>query len=289
MHQPTLQSLTAIIVFYQQIERLRRCLRSLMPSAAMGLTTIVVDNSERLDRSLIECYPTLILISPLENLGFAGACNLASQQVVTPYVLFLNPDTEVETNALTAVVSHLTCNRNSQLVAVRLCSRCGPDPYQAATYPSRFGHVKALSLVAAREKDSVLVEGWVKGAFMAMRTREFSALHGFDERFFLYGEDLELCYRIQRQGGEIHMLTNCSVFHAGNQVWPLSRRVQVSEAVLKFCAIHRTTAQYWLAVLGFLGRLIPRFVTNLLVATDRLGSFKQIIKAILRSYRLKSR
>jgi GT2 family glycosyltransferase len=208
--------LDVVIVAYRSRELLRRCLESLRdhpPSAPMRV--IVVDNDSRDGTSemLASAFPEVELIESPTNLGFAAATNLGAARGKAPYLLALNPDTEVTPHALDTVLATMRTHDDVAVVGPRLVREDGSlDHASKRSFPtplSALGHFTGAArrrrvrgeLAAYRAPDvqSGPVDA-VNGAFMLMRRDVFERLGGFDEGYWMYMEDLDLSYRLARAG-----------------------------------------------------------------------------------------
>ncbi|MGB2868995.1 MAG: glycosyltransferase [Bacteroidota bacterium] len=224
--------LSIIIVNYNVREFLHHALVSLQ-KALKGLQAeiFVVDNAS--DDGSVEMirrrFPKIHLIANKENLGFAKANNLALRQARGEYILLINPDTVVEENTLRAVVGFLRDNADVGLAGCKIlspdgsfqsaCRRSFPTPWVAFTkitglsrlFPgsSLFGR---YNLTYKNVDESYEVDA-VSGSFMMVRRKVYETVGGLDEDFFMYGEDLDWCYRIQRAGWRIYYVHSTQIIH----------------------------------------------------------------------------
>lgn len=222
--------LDIVIINWNAGVQLRTCIDSIVQySAGLVKQTIVVDNGsvDRSDASM-EGLPNVTLIRTGANLGFGKACNLGAQHVKSDYVLFLNPDAALYADTLPKVMAYMQdpANARAGICGVQLLDEAGQVSRSCARFPSapgfiahavgldrffpRLGHFMAeWDHAQTREVDHVI------GAFFLMRRNLFDALHGFDERFFVYLEDLDLSYRAHQAGWRSVYFTDAQAFHAG--------------------------------------------------------------------------
>lgn len=170
----------------------------------------------------------LLVIRNSENSGFGKACNLGAQQAKSEYLLFLNPDAALYADTLPKAFAFMQDPANSKvgICGVQLLDEAGHVSRSCARFPSvmgfvahavgldrffpRLGHFMAeWDHVQTRQVDHVI------GAFFLVRRELFSALHGFDERFFVYLEDLDFSYRACQSGWSSMYLASTQAFHAG--------------------------------------------------------------------------
>ncbi|HHX43893.1 MAG TPA: glycosyltransferase family 2 protein [Chloroflexi bacterium] len=229
-----------VIVNYNTRDLLGDCLQSL-PEACRGLRqrTIVVDNnsSDGSAAFVRTAFPAVTLLEPGRNGGYAFANNIGLRAlgfgdgVEEPprYVLLLNPDTVVPPDGLTRMVAFLDANPDVGVVGPKLvrqdgafdraCRRSFPTPevsfYRltglSRLFPRsrRFGRYN-LSYLSVDEQADVDA---VVGAFMLMRREALQGAGLLDETFFMYGEDLDLCYRIKALGWRVVYNPSVVVLH----------------------------------------------------------------------------
>ncbi len=228
-------SLDVIIVNWNAGDWLRTCLRSLAEASRADFTlkrVVVVDNASADDscRHLDGIPVPLSIIVNRDNRGFAAACNQGAAGSTTDYLLFLNPDTQVSTDALTRSVSFLdeSAHADVGICGVRIVDEDGLDAVSCARFPTLadfVGHAFGLTRLwpsafppivtvaqagaGAREVDQVI------GAFFLVRRALFEELGGFDERFFMYFEELDFSLRARQRNCRSMLLTDVCVRHSG--------------------------------------------------------------------------
>jgi N-acetylglucosaminyl-diphospho-decaprenol L-rhamnosyltransferase len=218
-----------VIVSYRSRELLRDCLTSLRSHPPRRpLRVIVVDNASG-DGSaelVVTEFPEVRLERSERNLGFAAATNLGMRLGEAPYVLALNPDTRAEPEALEAVARVLDSRPEVAVAGCRLVREDGsfdhaakrsfPTPLSALGHFSGIGRRErapgALAAYRAPQVEAGLVDA-VNGAFMLMRRRAVEAVGGFDEGYWMYMEDLDLCYRLAQAGWATWYEPSASVVH----------------------------------------------------------------------------
>jgi GT2 family glycosyltransferase len=209
-------SLDIVIVSYQCRELLRDCLASLRAHPS-GVTTrvFVVDNgsADGTIEMVREDFPAVQLMPSPENLGFSKANNLAIRSGSGRYVLALNPDTRVLDNGLETLVALMEHRPEIAVCGCRLeledgtfdhaAKRSFPTPLGALAHFSGLGRRRMaparLAQYRAPEVESGPVDA-VNGAFMLLRRSALGEVGLFDEGFWMYMEDLDLCYRLKQAG-----------------------------------------------------------------------------------------
>lgn len=226
-----------VIVSFNTRELLRECLASLVEStevlerSGVQLDVWVVDNASGDGcADMVEAdFPGSHLIRSSTNDGFGTACNRAIGEIDADYVLLLNPDTRVTASTLLTCAQYAEANPNVGIVGCRVvlpdgsldraCKRGIPTPLNALYYFLGLDRVMPNSRTVGGYNATYVAEferarvGAVVGAFMWIRSKVLDDIGGFDEEFFMYGEDLDFCYRTSQAGHEIMYLGDCSVDH----------------------------------------------------------------------------
>lgn len=225
---------TVLIVNYNGGELLGRCLDSLAADAeARDCPVVVVDNAST-DGSadaLAAGRPGVRLIRLAENRGFGAANNVGLAAVRTPFVLMANPDTEIASGSLSEFVRSLARQHDVGLAGCRLLSADGSLQFSARELPSvgsevfealflhrlfpRAGARFAQTVLDQREYEAPRSVGWVSGAVMLARTRALEDVGGFDEGFFLYAEEIDLCKRLHDAGWDVRYDPALTMLHVG--------------------------------------------------------------------------
>lgn len=223
--------LDIVIVNWNSGDQLRTCLRSLVAAAdGTGIgQVVIVDNASR-DGSVddLEFDLPIVVIRNSENRGFAAACNQGASICRSEYLLFLNPDTEVPADALDAPLKFMESPENERVgvCGIPLVNSTGVVSRSCARFPSAgllVGVGCGLTRVLPRIFHDIHLIEWdhketrdvdhVIGAFYLIRRRLFVALNGFDERYFVYLEDLDLSKSVIDAGYRIVYLTCARAFH----------------------------------------------------------------------------
>jgi N-acetylglucosaminyl-diphospho-decaprenol L-rhamnosyltransferase len=221
--------MSVVIVSFNTRELLAGCLRSVL--AAAPVETVVVDNGST-DGSIElvrETFSSCNLITK-KNQGYGAAANTGIAACSTQGVLLLNSDTVVASNALTALGDYLA---NRPRVAVAGPRLVNPD---GSVQRSTYGYPSALDMLVSEAGLHLLVQRvpilrerfyrtwshatarrvpWVLGAALAIRQVAFEAAGGFDPAYFMYGEEVDLCWRLDELGFETHYAPVTTVMHVG--------------------------------------------------------------------------
>jgi GT2 family glycosyltransferase len=224
--------LSVIIVNYNVKYFLEQCLCSVYAALQnIEAEVFVVDNNSS-DNSidyLQTKYAKVNFIKNERNVGFAKANNQAASLAKGKYILFLNPDTILPENSLIDCVNFLEQKIEAGAVGVRMIDGGGvflPESKRSFPTPSvsffKLSGLSALfptSKVFAKYSLGHLSEfdihevDVLSGAFIVVKQAAFASINGFDEQFFMYGEDIDLSYRLQKSGFKNYYLGNISIVH----------------------------------------------------------------------------
>jgi len=222
---------SVIVVSYRARELLERCLSSLSLTR-IPHEAIVVDNASR-DGSVElvrERFPGVLLLANEKNRGFGHACNQGLEVRRGRNVLLLNPDAALVNDVLAVAASALERRRDIGILGARILDEDGCRQLSARSFPSHgtafFHRYSLLTRLLPGNKGSrsylgsdlpergdVVPVDWVSGAAMVLRDEAISALGGFDERFFLYAEDTDLCLRARTAGFSVVYAPEATVVH----------------------------------------------------------------------------
>jgi GT2 family glycosyltransferase len=224
--------LSVVIVNYNVAYFLEQCLRSVYKAmAGINAEVFVVDNHsvDNSVRMVREKFPQVKLIANLENTGFSKANNQALALAKGEYVLLLNPDTVVEEDTFSTCIAFMDAHPEAGACGVRLIDGKGnylPESKRGLPTPEvAFYKIFGLSSLFPRSKrfgkyhlgylskDETNAIEVLSGAFMFMRKKALDEAGFLDEAFFMYGEDIDLSYRIRQAGYEIYYHPETRIIH----------------------------------------------------------------------------
>jgi GT2 family glycosyltransferase len=225
--------LSIIIVNWKVKDLLRECLRSIFSyPQERELEVIVIDNAsgDGSDEMMRRKFPKAKLIANNENYGFAKACNQGIGIAQGRYLFFLNPDSELTPGVCKHIVDFMESRPD---VGVGGCFLYYPNGtiqtsfYRFTSLANCFARASLLYFLLPRNRltaplfSDYLAAGEnidrVCGGAMVVRREVLNQIGGFDESFFLYSEDEELCYRAVKQGWKISSIPDTRVIHHHNQ------------------------------------------------------------------------
>jgi GT2 family glycosyltransferase len=224
-----------VIVSYETRELTMRAIQSVMASSGVSAEIWVVDNasSDGSAEAIRLRFPSVRLIAMEENVGFGRANNSALDEIDAPYVLILNSDAALpERTTLARLVESLESRPDSGILGPLLQTSQGRTSYSAHPFPSmRQELIRAIGLYPltsrraldrwiAKEYRDHTISGpadWLPGACLLVRGEVLTSVGGFDPALFLYGEDLDWCWRARKAGWEVTLDAGVSVVHEGAQ------------------------------------------------------------------------
>lgn len=237
-----------VIVSLNTRDLLRECLQSIaLAGTSASVEILVVDNHSR-DGSadMIEReFPSVHLIRSETNLGFAAANNAAFARARGRYVALLNSDAFLTDGVIDGLVDALDRAPWVGMAGVRLTGRNGEWQPSARQFPSTLNDVLALTGLSMRFRRSRLFGrmdrtwadpaeaasvDWVPGAFAMIRGDVLRSVGFFDEDFFLYYEEVDLCRRIKDRGFDVRYLPQFRVIHLGGESSKTVTRLTMSSA-----------------------------------------------------------
>lgn len=225
--------LDVIIVNWNSANLLLNCVTSLLSycSAAIDKIIIIDNGSKDGSEQLVINLPKVEVHFAQRNLGFAKACNLGATFSKNPYLLFLNPDTEFIEDSISKVISYMERDENS-LIAIcgiqmvdkngLIVKSCSRFPRVGSYLIQVFGINKILKKYSDTmidwAHDSTQEVDQVIGAFFLIRRNIFMQLNGFDERFFVYFEEVDLSYRARQLGFSSVYFSESKIYHVGGGI-----------------------------------------------------------------------
>jgi len=223
--------LSVIITNYNAKEQVKECVRSLIKyTERIVYEVIVIDNcstEQGVQQMLLE-FPQLQFIQNHENAGFAKANNKAATVATGRNILFLNPDVILFDNALGALVHFIDSRSDAGVVGPKLYKTLNKDyhslyvkftsPFKTFTWhlPLHRFFSKYYYTYFCNNKITRSVD-WVCGAALMIKKDLWVELQGFDEKFFMYCEDQDLCLRAKKKGYKIFYYPQAEIVHLGGQ------------------------------------------------------------------------
>ena len=298
-------SLSIVIVNWNTGALLSECCHSIARAELNGYPLreiVIVDNASTdgsCDNLPVDKALPMRIVRNASNQGFAAACNQGAKEATGDLILFLNPDTCLFFNSLRNPMDFMTDVANAQVgvCGIRLVDERGTDTISFAKFPTPPAFMRsALGLGIAKAgigqarsatRNQVLIVDQVIGAFFLVRAEVFAQLDGFDERFFVYYEEVDLSLRARQAGWSSVCLTGVSAQHVGGgatQQIKAKRLFYLLRSRLLFVKKH-------FSVMGIVAVLVVTFIieplARLLLAlgtrswqnmTDTVGAYRLLVR-----------
>ena len=252
--------LAVVVVNYNAGEYLARCVTSVIDaSGRLALDLLVVDNASRDDSARLAAQqsPQVRLIDNPTNRGLSAAWNQGARAVDAPWVLFLNPDAEISRGDLGAFVKAGEKRPDVGLLGPVIRNPDGTIYESGRDFPGLLqavGHAFLGPFAPGNrftrayrqtswDRSTEREVDWLSGAAMLVRRSAFEQVDGFDEAFWLYGEELDLCTRLRDAGWKVLATPELEVLHQGGVSTGRSRRTHLmhSESIYRYYRKHRAT------------------------------------------------
>lgn len=261
---------SVLIVGFHTYDEIERCLASI-EAHEPDVDVIVVDHDADpvRGRELSAAHPRITYEPCSENRGFAAGINRAARRATSTLLLILNPDVELRAPIVAALAACLASHPKAAIVGglvreadgrVQASARRFPDLSTAfggrTSWLTRVlpGNPLTRRNLSPTNLDAGCAEvDWVTGAFMMVRRDVFESLGGFDERFFMYWEDSDLCLRALEAGWKTMYEPRAEVIHFTGRA---SRHAPMRSQL----AFHRSVFHYYWKHAGFIGRVISPLV-----------------------------
>lgn len=239
---------SVIVLNYRCPEATVRCVQHLLrQSVASDMEILVVDNHSGDDsigvfRNRFREFPSVRIIEAPKNLGFGGGCNLGARAARGQYLLINNPDKLLEDSGIRKLVEKMENDDAIGMIGpalvhadgtVRSSARAFPRPVDVVAKRSMLSKIFPGSLDRYLQRKAPSVErpvDWVVGGCFLIRRDFFLSLDGFDERFFLFFEDIDLCRRVGASGKIVLYMPS---------VTALDRKSRLSEGGLRMLLLSR--------------------------------------------------
>lgn len=223
----------AVVVDYRSGDHLAACVRSLLDGGADQVAVVAnhsaADTRVVLDAAgLLGSEAKVAIVDPEANLGYGSGANRGAAALgACDYVLVANPDLELHDGALDAMVHALEANASWGIVGPTILDSSGKRYPSVRRFPSMVdaaGHA-VLSIFtndnpfSRRYRSPAAAEGeetgvdWVSGACMLLRREAFEEVGGFDERYFMFAEDMDICWRLGKAGWQVGVAPSAVVTH----------------------------------------------------------------------------
>lgn len=292
--------LTVIIVNYNTKDITLACINSVYQfTSGLDLEVIVIDNAssdgsvEMLSKLESE-HKNFKLIRSKENRGFGVGNNLGAREARGEYLLFLNSDTLLTENNLPYCIQQMRENEDVGVYSCNLVNQDGTHQSSGGFFPDLKNlfawqfFLDDLPLIVKLFKSihphfSESNPDWVTGAFMIIPSKLFRLVGGFDEKIFMYVEELELCYRIKKLGKKVILDPQTNLIHLGGASGGSHLAITLEvEGMLYFWQKHKPKGQLSLVKVIFLaGSLLRYLIFGIIMANaTHRKSYRQVLRLV---------
>ena len=290
-------SLSIVIVSFRCWSRLDACLKSIEDQDTNGIEVIVVDNHSNDGKGIdfSNAHPHVKFIFQDTNAGFAQACNKGAKEAKGEWVLFLNPDTILPANILSPLLDRVKLEPSWKLIGIKQLNDQGKNTHPYGVFlkwwnvwPSIRSVQQLLNPSKSKQrwgKDAVSYPDWISGSFVLIRKIDFEELGGWDERFWMYYEDMDLSKRAAEKGW-LRVMYNelvCTHSHGGSsRINPETKAITKTAVIVsafKYLKKYNSPLYFGLAMDMFvLSKIIDILISYPFSATKRAMA-KLLLKA----------
>jgi len=284
--------ISIIIVSWNIKEMLRKCLRTIFDNReGLEVEVIVIDNDSK-DGSaemIRQEFPSVKLIEPGYNSGFARANNMGTAEATGKYIFYLNADTEVTAGSLQTMVDYLEKNSDVGMVGPKLVN---PDnswqQESIRSNPSTLAQFIILMKVQRFFRDSNVLKKYyrvdfdhnqeqevdqIMGAAMLIRHSELKRAGYFDEGFFVWFEEVDLCTRFRKAGHKIIHLPSAIIVHHGGASFQkalyLNKQWIYDRSTIRYFRKHKSFVSVLLLLMTIPFNLLVAFIFQLLKTNEK--------------------
>lgn len=249
--------LSFIIVNYNSEPQLKRCLQSILKNVTDFDYDIIVVNNDSSSIYHLEKTFGIKVLQMEQNVGFGSACNKGALFSQKKYLYFLNPDTIIDSNDIKSLTDIFEKDETIGIVGAGLLTETlSPQKWSAGKKTGILDIIlNNLGFPPSKkiwQSQSITEADWVSGASLIVRRKDFLDLDGFDEKFFMYFEDMDLCQRMQSKNKKVLFFPSFRVIHIGGKCFSDKKNQK------KF--YYQSQDYYFKKHFGILSGLILRFL-----------------------------
>jgi len=306
INQRIFNNISILIVNTNEGSVLLRCLEAIYRDRNSSHFHVFVGDNASTDGSINNVnakYPDVKIIHNSRNIGFTGANNKLITESKSEFVLFLNPDAFVQGDAITQLSQYLIQNPSVGVVGPKLLNNDGSLQLVDMRYPCwQTPFIDSISLKRAFGKDPIprkitqrfynakepIEVDWVMGSCLMTRRSILEDVGCFDERYFIYFEDVDLCYRIKKKGWKLFYFPFCEVIHLGGTGLALynSRKIfEIHRSEMKFFQKYYPPIMTSFLIIGIIFKSIIRifqwqiaFLDFSQFSLDKMNGYLRVVR-----------
>lgn len=280
---------SVIILSYNTEKLLRECLAAVYTKLRLlPFEVIVLDNASK-DGSVAmvkKDFPKAHIIESHENLGFAKGINIAAKKAQGEYLLFLNSDATLLDANLSEMIEILKKKAEVGIIGGNLLNKDNTtsDPYgKFYLIPEVFRFLFFAKKAKEKLTGTINEVDWISGGYMLTRRDLFEQNSGFDEHFFMYIEDMELCYRLKMADKVVYYYELAKARHVGqgssNRTFAI---VNIFRGIKYFYKKHRPSHEYFVVQLLLFMKALGSYTVGLVSGNTYLRlTYSQAIKVLI--------
>ena len=263
-------TISIIIINFNSKKYLEKCLLSIHEKILLSARNrfffeIIVINNEKepllLDSDFL---PKPKIIHNPKNTGFGSGSNLGAKQAKGDYLFFLNPDVKLLDDSLLDMIEYIDSRSEIGIIGPKLLlSQTGlPQPWTSGKKTSLWSIVFRNTIGKPWNKKKPVLVDWVSGTALLIRKKLYEKINGFDEKFFMYFEDQDLCLRAKEQGAKVLFYPHARIIHFSGKSWSgsKSQKKYYYQSQEYFFSKHHGTIQK--KILNFLSLLRKHLVSK---------------------------
>lgn len=265
-----------IVVYYSNLEKFKETLNSIYDKNWNTKFEVIAVNNAAMEipRSLKRKFPKVFFIKSPKNGGYGYGNNLGARQAKGEFLFILNPDTKLQNGSLDELADFLDKNKKAGIVAPNLINSKGEIFQQLGSSElTPLRGIVALSFinklfpnnpvstsywVAKLPKNKLREVGVVPGSAFMIRRNLFEKIGGFDEKFFLFFEESDLCKRVRESGYKIFIYPEAQVEHSWTNRKATSKRVEKAFTESRFYFFRKHYGLVWAIVVEVFARFSPK-------------------------------
>ena len=207
------KKISFIIVAYKSLKFLTDCVNSIIQHTSGEYEIVIVDNNSGENLDIIQNLSTekITIIYSDKNAGFGSGVNLGATKATGDWMCIINPDTKIQEDIHTLS----TIDKNTKVIGLALVNQEKQiQAYQYGDFPTPKSIIQnTAKKIWQNPIEKTIATDWVSGGSLCIETNLFRELGGFDERFFMYYEDIDLCRRVRQSGHNIEWTQQITIWH----------------------------------------------------------------------------
>ena len=218
-----MNELSIVIVNYKTWDKLAFCLDSILKQIEIEIQVIIVDNNSNDNKFFVfqQKYKWVTWIENSKNYGFAKACNIGIENAKSKWYLFLNPDTILEPKSIHSLRNYCNEKTEHRIIGIKQLNENKKNSNSYGLFLnfwSLSGLIRPLIRLKKGSYKSINSKeianpDWISGSFIMIRKKDFELINGWDESYWMYYEDMDLCKRAKKINLKVSLLNNWSCIH----------------------------------------------------------------------------